>query len=69
MKIFFALSFILFVLNQTPLISSDELEVFAVVRSIFDLLDLVLNQYSEVMYDLFKKTSSIINICFISCRM
>jgi len=36
MKIFFALSFILFVLIQTPLISSDELEVFAVVRSTFD---------------------------------
>lgn len=36
MNLFVSLSVVLCLLIQTPLISSDELEVFAVVRSIFD---------------------------------
>jgi hypothetical protein len=53
MNMFVSLSVVLCLLIQTPLISSDELELFVVERSIFDLQDLFLNQYSGVMYDLF----------------
>lgn len=53
MNMFVSLSVLICVLIQTPLISSDELQVFAVVRRIFDLLDLFLNQYSGVLHDLF----------------
>ena len=69
MNMFVSLSVLICELIQTPLISSDELEVFSVVRRIFYLLDLFLNQYSGFLHDLFKKTSRIISICFISCRM
>lgn len=39
MNMFVSIVILLCVLIQTPLMSSDELEVFAVVRSIYDLMD------------------------------